>query len=140
MNIPNLPSLHPNKIGARRAIRLRLINERKIVKDIHPTHLLVDNIATIRDLKRLGELGHLARVGRWAPVARVHAALEASAGRTVRDRDSAVAPAVEVRVAGGFDDGARVPIALGDGVPGLLLRPGKLVRRVEDPVAVVGDD
>jgi hypothetical protein len=66
MNIPQHAPLHPHQIRTRRPIRLRLVNKRKIVKDIHPAHLLINNIPPIACMKRPRELRHRASIRRPA--------------------------------------------------------------------------
>lgn len=104
MNIVNCPPFDPDEVAARRAIRCRKVDERKVVEDIKSSYLLVNNVAAVPNCEILRKQGHRARVGRWALLARVCAAFEASTRSPIWNRDAAVRPAVEVGVASSLDD------------------------------------
>jgi hypothetical protein len=85
MNITNHPSFDPNKVGAGRAVGFRFIDERKVIKDINPTQLLVNDIAAVRDIKWRRELRHFACICRRGLSPCVRATLEPSARCAIRN-------------------------------------------------------
>lgn len=104
VNIANRTPYDPDEIATRRAIGRREVDEREVVEDIKPSYFLVDDVPAVLDGEILRELGHRARVGRWAPLPRVRTTFEPGAGSPVRYLDAGVGPAVEVGVAGGLDN------------------------------------
>lgn len=141
VDVLDAPTLDPKHVTVRhRLIRDGPVEPREPHKQVRDPVLLVDDVAAVGDLDAAGEAADGAGLAGGVALAGVGAALEPRARRAPGDLDADVVEAVEVGVAAGLDDGARVLLLRRDGVPVLDRVPVEVARRVEEPVALVGHD
>lgn len=109
-------------------------------KQIDGPVLLIDNVATVRNLDTAWKAADGAGFAGRVALAGVGAALEPCARRAPGDLDADVVEAVEVCVAAGLDHGACILLLHWNGVPVLDGVPVEIASGVEEPVALVGHD
>lgn len=144
MDVANLARLDAERVAVRGGLLADgAVEPGEPNKKADDAHDLVDDVSAVGDDDALGHTRSRARV---TAVGHVHeagggiAAFEPGAGVAKRHRDVDLVEAVKVGIARSLDDGARVPLGLGDRVPRLERVPVGVARRVEEPVALVRHD
>lgn len=141
MDVLDASALDPKQVTVRhRLIRDGPVEPGEAHKQIDGPVLLVDDVAAVGDLDAAGKAADGAGLACGVALAGVGAALEPRARRAPGDLDADVVEAVEVGVAAGLDDGARVLLLHWDGIPVLDRVPVEVACRVEEPVALVRHD